>query len=113
MLLQKNPVWQALLDDAEARHAIVRNASAAELFLNMTELHLMQANRHPPSPEPQTQPPHLQGPLQQQVLPQVGPRRGTAAGRGQGFPGRVPGRGGRVGQHMGRGQQLGGFSEIK
>ena len=69
MLLQKNPVWQALLDDAEARHAIVRNASAAELFPNMTELHLMQANRHPPSPEPQPNPHTYRGHCNSRYFP--------------------------------------------
>ena len=110
LLLQKNPVWQALLNDAEDRGAIVRNANAAELFPNMTELHLMQANRKAPAPEPQHHPPArgaqpagTQGRTQEPMgVSQAA--RGPGAGRGrarggrggrQGGPGRLPGGPGR------------------
>lgn len=65
--LQASPVWKALIDDAEARGSIVHNATAAELFPDMTELVLMQANRaaspeQPPKPGPATDPRQLQPP---------------------------------------------------
>ena len=104
LLLQKNPIWQALLDDAEHRGAVVRNANAAELFPNMTELHLMQANRKAPAIEPQQQPPAQRSPAgtqgQTQDLRGVSQAaRGAGAGRGgarggrgwrQGGPGGLP-----------------------
>ena len=57
--MQASPVWAALIDDAEQRGTVVHNASAAELFPNMTELHLMQANRRTATPEPH--PPAVDG----------------------------------------------------
>ena len=111
LLLQKNPVWQALLDDAEERGAVVRDANAAELFPNMTELHLMQANRKAPASGP-LQDPSIKGTLPAgiQAAGIQGPEqdlngvsqaaRGAGAGRGgarggrawrQGGPGRLPG----------------------
>ncbi|KAL0032313.1 hypothetical protein WJX79_004546 [Trebouxia sp. C0005] len=50
--LKASPVWQALIDDAEQRGTIVKDATAEKLFPDMTELLLMQANRRSPTPEP-------------------------------------------------------------
>ncbi|KAL3156802.1 hypothetical protein ABBQ38_001073 [Trebouxia sp. C0009 RCD-2024] len=97
--LKKNPVWQALLDDAEGRHAIVQNASAAELFPDMTELHLMQANRKAPSAEPQQRPPATAGRLPdregrpQQPMGVSQAARVAGAGRGGARGGRQEGHG--------------------
>lgn len=98
MMVQASPVWQALIDDAEQRGLIVRDASAAELFPDMAELHLMQANRRPPTPEPQ--------PLVLDRAPNEeiqGPTANTEGGTGavvgvRGMPLR-----GRGAPHMGRG----------
>ena len=124
LLLQKNPVWQALLDDGEDRGAIVRDANAAELFPNMTELHLMQANRKAPALEPQQHPPargglpagtngQIQEPMGvSQAATGAGAGRGRArGGRGgrQGGPGRLPegpGRGHVTNSVAGAGQVL-------
>ena len=107
LLLQKNPVWQALLDDADNRGTIVRNANAAELFPNMTELHLMQANRKAPASDLQHHSPAKGGPAGTQGQTQepkgaiqatrgVREGRGGARGGARGGPGRLlegPGRG--------------------
>ena len=105
--MQKNPIWQALLEDAEQRHAIVQRASAAELFPNMTELHLMQANRKAPSSEPQHHPSAKGGwPAETQGRLQV-PQGVTQAARGTGA-GRAGARGSRGGRQGGRERLPGG-----
>ena len=93
-----------MLDDAEERGGIVSNANAAELFPDMTELHLMQANRKAPSTDPQRHQAPAQGgqPAGPQGLTQE-PVGVTQAGRGAGA-GRFGARGGRGGRQGGRGR---------
>ncbi|KAL0034221.1 hypothetical protein WJX77_004006 [Trebouxia sp. C0004] len=110
--LKASPVWQALIDDAEQRGTIVKDATAEKLFPDMTELLLMQANKRSPAPEPH--PAALDRlPQEARVDPQVvhgitaqvvghGPHKGRAP-MGGGMGGAQRGTGGQAGDDAGRG----------